>query len=48
MEKERREKACISNNDMWDTISCKVEITVLVVSNEIWHEVLAETQQNWL
>lgn len=48
MEKERLEKACISDNDRWDRISCKVEITGLVVSNEIWHEVLAETQQNWL
>lgn len=31
-----------------DRISHKVEITVLVVSNEIWHDILAETQQNWL
>lgn len=44
MEKQKWEKTCISDSDMWDRICCKVELTVLVVSNEIWHEVLAETQ----
>lgn len=29
-----------------DRISHKVEITVLVVSNEIWHDILADAQQN--